>query len=258
MNVNYPTDEVPATPEYVLELFRELFSEWDEPLESLSFNTTVSEFATEWNDTILFWWELARPLNEFTGLNLPIEEWKSILSPMRQRTLRGVCEFVASRMRTRQTIRPWHHIGGDCLPAGAFLTARSILARYGANAREITPSTSLEPYFQRYDFGWLWELCRLAPGCLPPLTVDRWDPTCGYFIGLAIGGGLMLLGSILGKVGSQFFAFGFLFLFFTAFVSLVTQQLSHKRVELGDLHTFRDLAYALAGQQPRRRIKPTP
>jgi hypothetical protein len=26
---------------------------------------------------------------------------------------------------------------------------------------------------------------------------------------------------------------------------------------MGGLHTFRDLAYVLAGQQPRRRIQPT-
>jgi hypothetical protein len=258
MNVYYPTDEVPATPEYVLELFRENVREWDQPSDLLSFETTVSEFANEWNDTILFWWELARPLNEFTGLNLPLNEWKSILSPMRQRTLREVCEFVASRMRTRQTIRPWHHIGGDCLPAGAFLTARSILARCGADAREITPSTPLEPYFHKCGFEWVGELWRLAPGHLPPLAVDRWFPTCGCLIGLAVSGGLILLGSCLGKAGELFQVFGVHFLLITITISLVVHWLSRNRVALGDLHTFRDLAYALAGQQPRRRIQPTP
>ncbi len=257
MNVNYPTDEVPATPEYVLELFREIVREWDERGDLLSFETTVSEFANEWNDTILFWWEFARPLNEFTGLNLPLNEWKSILSPMRQRTLREVCEFVASRMRTRQTIRPWHHIGGDCLPAGAFLTARSILTRCGADAREIAPSTPLEPYFLKYGFGWVGELRLLAPGQLPLLMVDRWFPNYGCFFGLAVGGGLILLGTCLGKAGELFQVFGLLFLLIAITISMVVHWLSRRRVELGDLHTFRDLAYALVGQQPRRRIQPT-
>jgi hypothetical protein len=31
-----------------------------------------------------------------------------------------------------------------------------------------------------------------------------------------------------------------------------------RRPRLGELVTFRDLAYALAGQEPRRRIQPTP
>ena len=257
MNVDYPTDEIPATPEYVLELFREATKEPDDPNESITFDTTVSEFTMLWNDSILFWWELAKPLNEFTRLRLPIQEWKSVLTPKRQRKLRDVCEFVSSRMGTRRAIRPWRHIGGDCLPAGAFLTTRGILARHGADARTITPSTELEPYLKKYGFSWLSDLYRLAPGRIPPLAIAQWFPTIGCLLGLAVGVGLILLGKILGKGGEQFWAIGFLILFVTALVSWTVHALSRKKYSLGDLLTFRDLAYALAGQQPRRRIQPS-
>jgi hypothetical protein len=257
MDDNYPTDEVAATPEYVLELFREALLDSDEDIDLLTFETTVSEFAFLWNDLCFFWWEFAKPLNEITGLDLPIDEWKPVLYPMRKRRLSDVCDYVASRMGSRPAIRPWHYIGGDCLPAGAFLATRSILARYGADAKQITPSTSLVPHFEHYGFHWLWDLRRLAPRRLPRLVVDRWFPTCGCLIGLATGGVPMLLGAVSGKDGGIFWAIGSLILFFTFFISIVVHRLSRKNVELGNLATFRDLSYALAGQQPRRRIQPS-
>ena len=256
MNVNYPIDLVPATPEYVLELFREIFREWEQPVEFLSFDTTVSEFAEDWNDTILFWWELARSLNQFMGLGLEIEEWKPVLHPMRNRTLREACEFIAREMRTRPAIRAWHHIGGDCLPAGAFLTTRSILTRYGANPNEITPSTTLEPYLRRYGFDWVWELQRLEPGRLPNLFADRFLPWLGFLLSFSLGGGLGIYGVVLGKDGFLFQAFGCL-LGGAPFVLFAIRPSLFKRIDVGTLHTFRDLAYALAGQEPRRRIQPS-
>jgi hypothetical protein len=142
MNVDYPTDEVPATPEYVLDLFREVFRGWNQPEEFLSFDTSVSEFAAEWNDTILFWWELAKPLDQLLKIHLPIEDWKKILSPMSEHTIGEVCQFVASRMGTRQAIRPWHYIGGDCLPAGAFLTTRSVRSNHRQDWSHTSKSTA--------------------------------------------------------------------------------------------------------------------
>jgi hypothetical protein len=257
MNVDYPTDEVPTTPEYVLGLLRDSFRLSDEPYEFLTDETTVLELATEWNDTILFWWELAKPLDELLDIGMSIEDWKSALYPMNKRTVRDLCESISSRMGTRQAIRPWHYIGGDCHPAGAFLTTRSILARHGADVSEIKPSTGLEPYFETYGFNWLWELCRLAPGRLPALDIDRWFPTCGCLTGVALGMVPMLLGRFLGKDGGKFWAIGSLIQFFTIFLSLIINRLSKRRYEFGELLTFRDLAYALAGQQPRRRIEPS-
>jgi hypothetical protein len=67
----------------------------------------------------------------------------------------------------------------------------------------------------------------------------------------------MLLGRLFGKDEGKLWAIGSLMLFFTIFLSLVINRLSKRRYEFGELHTFRDLAYALAGQQPHRRIQTT-
>jgi hypothetical protein len=258
VTADYPIDAIPATPEYVLDVFRD----WhrfglldDEP----TFETSVRELANILNDTIMFWRELARSLNAHLGLDVPAPEWEGALSPMRARTVRDVCEFVAARLGTRPAIRPWQHIAGDCLPAGVFLTVRSLLARDGADPDGITPSTPLETYLVQF-FGkpWLQDLTRLAPGRLPSMTVDYGLLGTGArVVGLA--SAAILLGLVSNAVGAVVCAGAILGLACLLMpVALLAGYLTAvrppRRVELTGLHTFRDLAYALAGQQPRRAL----
>src|SRR5688572_22141030 len=124
MDAHYPMDEASATPGYVLEVLRD-WHRYGLLDEEPTFDTSVRGLATTLNDTILFWWELARSLNTYLGLSIPVAEWKAALSPMRTRTVRDLCEFVAARMGTRPAVRPWLPVSVGGLPAGAFLTVRS-------------------------------------------------------------------------------------------------------------------------------------
>jgi hypothetical protein len=257
MEVEYPIAEVPATPDYVLGMLRDLSSDTHPDADWPTFDTSVSELAEEWNDTILFWWEFARLMNEFTQLNLPSGEWKPVLSPMRERTVGDLCRFIAERIQTRPAIRPWPYVAGECLPAGAFLTARAILARCGADANSITPSTPIAEYLRRFGAGWVYELAEMAPGRLP--AVEASHPLEGVSCGTAVVGfSLLLLGWLVGGDGGRVAAGCGVSLFFAAILSLtVADRLLRWRITIGELRTFRDLAYCLAGQEPRRAIKPT-
>ncbi len=249
MEVRYPTDEIPATPEYVLDVLRD----WhrfglldDEP----TFEMSVRELADILNDTIMFWRELARSLNAHLGLAIPVPDWEGVLSPMGTRTVRDVCEFVAARLGTRPAIRPWRHIAGDCLPAGAFLTVRALLVRDGADPDGITPSTPLETYLvQFFEKPWLRDLTRLAPGRLPPATVDYGLLGTGAGV-VVLAVAAVMLGLLTGAI--VFFGLACLLMPVAFLAGYLTAVRPPHRVELPGLHTFRDLAYALAGQQPRR------
>jgi hypothetical protein len=246
MNANYSTAEITATPEYVLELFSDALGGWDQPDDFLTFGTTVADFAADWNDLLWHWRELARALNDFTGFDLFLDEWAPALSPMEERTMADVCRFVATRMQTRPVIRPWPHVTGDCLPAGAFLTARSLLSQFGADANAITPSTPLREYLNRFGPVWVVDLMRLAPGRLPPISIrDPFGRIGCACVAIAFGL-LALIPSPLGCVFSL-----------VAFVVWLVSRFLPCRFALGNLRTFRDLAYALAGQQPRRQIQLT-
>lgn len=258
MSPDYPIDYEPATPEYVLEVFRD-WHRFGLLEEEPTFDTSIRDLATNLNDTILFWRELARSLIAHLALDVPLAEWKPILHPMRRRTVRGVCEFVAARLGRRPVIRPWRHASGECLPAGAFLTARSLLARGGADPYTIGPGTPLGPYLRRSGASWVWDLARAAPGRIPPCMAHRPLQTAGCLtlgVGVAVG----LLGVALRKCGLSEPALavaglGCFGLSIGGALTLAAMYCPPRRVTLGDLITFRDLAYALAGQEPRRRVQ---
>jgi hypothetical protein len=245
MNANYPTAEIAATPDYVLELFRDVFL-WYGPTDFPTFDTSVADFAMEWSDFLWPWQELARVLNEFTRIDRPEGEWEPVLLPMDRRTVGDVCRFVAEHMRTRPVIRAWRHVTGDCLPAGAFLTARSLLSHLGADANAITPSTPLRGYLNRFGPGWVFDLMRVAPGRLP--SVEMPDPLGKIGCACAV-----LAGVLLALTKSPLS----IVLLVIAYLVMMVNRFLPYRFALGNLRTFRDLAYALAGQQPPRQIQPT-
>jgi hypothetical protein len=264
MTTDYPTDQVPATPEYVLALLRTWHEDGlldDEP----TFDTPVRELARCLNDTILFWRELARSLTAHLGLDIPVADWKPVLSPMGSRTVRDVCEFVAARMGTRPAIRPWRHIAGECLPAGAFLTIRALLAREGVDPDEITPSAPVAPFVRSHP-AWIRTLVLMSPLHVPPTFVIfrpwwMWLPAVWVLgptaiLSVLLGGILLILAVTTASLIVAAVAVGMVV---AGIVGLRwADRLSQPTgVEFADPHTFRDLAYALAGQQPRRRIQPS-
>ena len=251
MTADYPTDTAPATAEYVFDLFRDPAADSPRP----AFADVADEPADRhcWPRGSDLGWAL----DEILRLYIPDDELSRALDPLNRRTVREVCEFVAARL-TRPVIRPWKHVAGDCLPAGAFLTVRSMFVAAGADPDDITPSTPLAPYL------WLYrdlvpDLTRLAPDRVPPLTE-----------GFSLAGVLcvvlapvpLFLVMLLSKWGIELPVWVLLATIFGALPftvsGIVLQLRAERRPPLGGLETFRDLAYCLAGQEPRRRIQTTP
>ena len=89
---------VPATPEYVLAIFRdqhrqECSIEYDaEPQLELTFETTIAEWRF-WCD-VLDWRRLGRAIDTEWKLGLPEKKWRTVLKPARSRTLRDLCSFI--------------------------------------------------------------------------------------------------------------------------------------------------------------------
>jgi len=261
---DYPTDEIPATPEYVFEVLREAArsaSGWDDLTRDSAapdLLDALDEFA--WEST----YNLAEYLNSVFRVDIPIEDWKNAFPRLRCRNIRDVCNFLASRI-TRPAIRPWNHIAGPCLPAGAFLTVRAMPAERGLNPQRITPSTPLAALSEDDFHNLYWRLTLIEPGRIPEVAFEfrHWLVGCGVGLARCNVGFFLLLSVVFvafGVVGLHLPVFALGLVFLTGawralrWLNQLSQPLS---VNLGELCTFRDLAYCLAGQRPQRRIQTT-
>jgi hypothetical protein len=252
MNAEYQSDDLPATPEYVLSVLKDWLRQVcncgeGDPNTGLTFETTVRQWQDAMlDDGIILWWAQGRWLNREWGIHCSREEWRAALKPARERTLRDVCGLIARHAR-RPGVRPWRFIGGECLPAGVFLTVRSLLHRAGVDVSAVAPSTPLASYLGRYSSVMLPSLIHLAPGALPPVRLQL--PLVNtarlvIFLGLLV----ELIGLF---AGAGMFVVPLLGLALL-FVGLVlTSMIVGPQAELGELRTFRDLSLHLAAHSIR-------
>ncbi|RLS52879.1 MAG: hypothetical protein DWH91_15545 [Planctomycetota bacterium] len=248
MEVHYPTVDQPATPYYVLAVLQDMHRQQcqhdpeADPDMVLSLATTVADWRNACD--LVGWEELGRAHNDLWGVCITDSEWKEILEPAHNKRLEEVCELVASRI-TRPVIRPVRLLGGNCLPAGAFLTIRSLLCQAGERfASEIAPSTPLAPYARRYASVFLGPVSRLAPGSLPLVRIRTpvydtavWGillAIVSLFVGACTGfHSMVVIGLIL--YGTCY-----------ALTWYAARCLFPASVEFGELRTFRDLAVVVA------------
>jgi hypothetical protein len=251
MTIDYPLDQAPATPEYVLEVFRALhqmaLAAGEADRLSISFDTRIRDWEESlWIDT---WGHggFGAAMNAQWGTDISLAEWKAFRYA--DRNLGDLCRLISSRA-TRPMIRPWKHVAGNCLPAGAFLTLRAALAEAGVDPKLLTPSSPLEPFLtRRYDSLWI-QLNRLAPGCSPLPAHTSFGRLLEKGIAMCTLLSLPAL-FLLPIVGVPLLVVSAVGLFLT------TRYLGYWKFSDPDIHTFRDLAYCLAGQQPRRQIQPS-
>lgn len=252
MQVDYPTETVPATPEYFLELFR-----LDENAADLTMDDPLRYLLTHIDE---FTFQSSKRMFDFLNQVFPgcldRTDWNAHFPSLRGHTVGELCTYLAERV-PRPVIRPWHGAGYACMPAGAFLTVRSLLAKRGANVEEIKPSTALEPYLRKHGEALHSDLCRLSPD-LPFIHKDRrlLKPACWSFAGALC---LTLLSWFISalSIKSAILVGSNCLLWMVALVLLMfANVLPPRRVTLGTMITFRDLAYALAGQPAPWRIKP--
>jgi hypothetical protein len=255
MSSDYPVDSVPATPEYVFELFRDHVRTWTWLEVPAPYDDVADDPADRHFGRYLTNLEIA--LEDAYGIELP-ESLAVELVALDRMSVREVCGAIAAALGTRPVIRPWPHVGGECLPAGAFLTVRSMLAASGARPEKITPGTSLSRYLFRYGQTLVGGLARLAPGRVPAVRerFPLWGFLCLIFAAVPLG--FLLL---LSECGIKMPVWAFLAAAYGGFpftlTGLALMVRSLMRPRMGELATFRDLAYSLAGQEPRRTIQTT-
>lgn len=250
MRVDYPTVSEPATPEYVLEVLRDQHRqqcEYDPAAESaeLTFESTVAE----WREAcdLIQCPGLGRALNWDWGLSLPDSEWWRVLEPSSTSRLRGVCELLARHVQ-RQVVRPARLLGSSCDAAGTFLTIRSLLAKAGAPAEEIRPSTLLAPYTRRYARDFLGPVSKLSPGALPPVRVHT--PAYNAALCVVLVGGLLFFAGMSFDATDVAWAGGILFAVGYVSHRIAARDVLPASVTFGDLRTFGDLARTLARSGP--------
>jgi hypothetical protein len=251
MNIHYPTTDEPATPEFVLAVLQDEYRQncaLGEALNEslvLSFDSTVSTWLSQSDREP---WPLWQAFNSEWSINFTKDEWRRVLTQRRKRRLREVCDLIA-RHATRPRIREYFLLDRPCMPAGAFLTVRSLLADAGADTTEIAPSTPLSPYSRQYFKVFFGPISRLAPGALPATDFQKpWEWVgCFYLFGLMIA----IIGVCLNCFGHGYHAalvwnISLVFGAISAGGMAVNCLRLPASVSFGKLQTFRDLAHAIA------------
>ncbi len=127
----------------------------------LNFNTTVSDWRCARD--LMRWRPLSHFLNAEFNLSLSEEQWKSVLTPARKRTLREVCELIANHC-SFPTVTPVRLLGNSCLSAAVFITLKKYLARRGVQVDDIKPSTLIAPYLDDHFSEMIEQIGILARG----------------------------------------------------------------------------------------------
>jgi hypothetical protein len=249
MNTTFSPQTVKATPDYVLSVIVDnhrqqcQFDPETDPTATLKFDTTVAEWRLACD--LVSWKKLGRALNQSWVIDCTDEQWRAVLHPPRQHTLREVCEIIATHA-TRPVIRPITMLGKPCVTAGAFLTVRHLLSQAGADGNNIAPSTSLSPFLREFPFVFLGPVSQLAPGVLPPVKIRKSfynAAVAGFVISLL----LVFVDAIVGRPEwSALFGLSAIISYVLIWVAAYCRPES---VEFGNLKTFRDLARVLAADK---------
>jgi hypothetical protein len=247
MNADYPVQETPATPEYILAVLKDRYRQqcqFDPEVERdvlLSFDSTIQE----WREAcdLIGWRKLAKAMNDWFKTDFSDEQWKAVLEPAKEKKLRDVCELLATKAK-RLEIKLF---GNRCVNAGIFLTIRSLLKRAGVQGT-IKPSTPIAPFFRNNLGQFLSEIGKIEPGALPPVKIHNpfYDYSCWAFgLGLLIcvvGGFWNALLVILGVCIAGF-----------SYISIwIAAKSSPQKVEFGSIKTFRDLTLIIANARKER------
>ena len=163
MNGRNTFSEAPARPEQILAIFQD----WqrlefgERQTEILSFETTIGEWLN--SADFLDWRTLSKSLNKFFETDFSNDDWRAVMKPEGKRTLRNVCELIASRA-TLPVLNEAKFLGGSCKTASAFLALRAKLQSSGIDVSTIRPSTRLENFLRLHTSVVGTAIVKLAPG----------------------------------------------------------------------------------------------
>lgn len=259
MTADYPTDEAPATAEYVLAVINAAIRSFrpGKDQQPLTLDTTIAEWCrqTDWFIRFVPFAYSQWYADFLDGLFDSVLPETTAIRLTRKNTLRDLCRAIADRMGTRRAIRPWRPLVGESRAAGAFLTLKSILARTGTDVSSLSPSTPLnDPTVGKALLGVNLDLIRLTPETCPVLEIGgrRRD---SVFVLATFAAGFMLCMGAMGAAIAEMGRALILSLFACGSVIAVGACFLASRSPMWPLipgmRTYRDLAYALAGQHPR-------
>lgn len=252
-----PAADRPMTADDVLLALRESLRqqvEYDPEAvcTELTFETTVAR----WRDAcdLVPSRDLGPALNQHFETDFSDAEWIAALLPEKQRTLRDVCDLLATGARA-PLVDSRCILGAKCRAAGAFLVLREALQKSGADVSALRPGTRTAEWLRRHVGVVLRLAEKIAPGKLPPVRIvnNQYDAAiaallagwvlliaawCGSYFGPWIPLCVTPLGGLLALAGY-----------------LCTSLAAGKpnSVAFGEIETFRELSYALVGETPPRR-----
>ena len=253
------------TPQGVLEVLKGLCSQLEKdnghlPLEELSFDTTVDAWLLAMNAGRWDWDELHTLLYWLFDTDFSERDCIRVLTPYEKRTLRGVCELIASKAAAPE-LKPVRMLGKECAPAGAFLALRSALAEAGVDVSYLSPSTLVAWYFAEYPEQMFREIVRLGPGevkvhgfSLRNRLRDVSLNVCVYsFLATFVSGALC----IKFPWARYVLVPSVVLLTISVLVDWCSALRKRRGVEAEGVRDFRDLSYLLVGEKPPlRHAKP--
>lgn len=239
--------EVPATPEYVLDVLLAEARWLMVPAPCTSAHSvlfTMDSPFEELREACDLNYDMNIILSPMDWFGLDFCEWRDALGTTEVYTVRDFCELIASLI-TMPRIPLVSICGQACQTASTFLTIRSLLQAAGAEAREIAPSTPLKEYTRCHTDLFLGKIAMLAPGALPDVEIDD-----GGKFRRQMMKDLMCLPLMIGFMIMKWFP---ALLFITLFVYLKLiidswgdEKAPNARVVFGELRTFRDLSELIA------------
>lgn len=169
MKNDYPIEWVPATPEYILGCLQEEWRQCAIVEEDAERERQVPAFTTtvhQWREAMdLVWWSpLGHALNKQWRIRISEWQWFQALVPARDKTLRDVCNLLATQAR-RPAFPRSRLLGSPSGLAGVFLAIRCLLEKSGAPPG-LRPSSPLAPCLEKWPRVFEEEISRLAPGLL--------------------------------------------------------------------------------------------
>ncbi len=252
-----PLQMRPMTPDEVVELLQSHhdFLGRDAGADRIvvSKDTRVKDLVWCWpgdDCSIRKWPSAARILNDLFDMDVPLSEWRLVLTPMRRKTIQEIAEFVAERALVPE-VPAFSLLGKPCRTAGAFLTIQAMLEERGVDTSKLSPGTCLSEYARSGMPEIYMQLMRAAPSLLP-----RIEPTYRGELGNLFLAGFLLLGtipfSLLAAARSIALGAPLAMLCFGLFVLVwwSSEKRTDKpiRVDINGVNDFRDLSRILAGQ----------
>lgn len=239
--------EVPATPEYVLEV---LLDQARRGMGALSCTHPDYIPVTLGSPVEILFEACAFDCGDYIyystlqWFDLGGTKWFDALFTSHIETTRDFCKLIAART-TMPQISLVSICGQTCLPASVFLAVRSLLQEAGADIQEIAPSTSLREFSRCYTETFLGPIAKLAPGTLPDVAIDDG----GKFrreMAKEIWSIPVLIGFFLMKWFPAFLVFSLLIYLILILSCLGDETAPNARVDFGELRTFRDLSELIA------------